>query len=405
MSKGDLNIDNILKDRLSSFEGKIPLSDWNIIEKKLNRRKRIFIFYWSSITLLLLIGSFVLYNSATKNYKEYNLKTENLRTFKKPIEKNTLNKEIENKIVLKYPKTEKNNKNSNLNSIATETYNSNEQKSNIGIEYIQLDLISKFVSDLYNFNMSSIEKSKILNLNKPIYNSNKSNCKFSIEIGVNFSPSIGMEAIKENAKMNKFINHSYFNAIAGSSSFGNGMNNGLNMQINYNKKWFISSGINFKEYSVYHSFDYTISEFPNVDILQGILKYLPKSPENVKYEGKGLLKFINIPLLFGYRHYFTPSLGIESKTGINLSKFSTGQGKSVNPTYLHLEDYSRENIRNWSKGYTLSTGIFYKSKRNFIFTLEPNYSSMIGSAYKKSYPVKNRLYNYGLNFNINYIIK
>ena len=44
-------------------------------------------------------------------------------------------------------------------------------------------------------------------------------------------------------------------------------------------------------------------------------------------------------------------------------------------------------------------------KNNLIFTVEPNFSTLIGSAQRKDYAVKTRKYNYGINLNVNYVLK
>lgn len=400
MNKGKLHIDNILKDKLVSFEGNIPLSDWNIIENKLNRRRKLTIAYWSFFTFILLTGSIALFSVLNKNSKTQKPLADNFTVEEKTFEVST------NKEIVSNPEISKNHKKLIKSEINTQKeIIEPEDNYVINFNYLPIDVASINVDELFNFNLPIPERVNDLKINKPATPAKKSNPKLSFEVGVNFSSALGMEAIKENSKMNKFINRSYFNAISGSSTFGNGLNNGINLQVNYGENWFLRSGIYLKEYSVYHSFNYTISEYPTVDVRNGILMYLPTLPETVKYDGKSLLKFVNIPIIIGHRYYFNSSFGLENKIGLNISKFSSGTGKSVNPTYLNLEEYSGDNIRNWSKGYTLSTGVFYKSKRNFIFTLEPNYSSVIGSAYRKEYPVKNRLFNYGLNFNINYILK
>jgi hypothetical protein len=54
---------------------------------------------------------------------------------------------------------------------------------------------------------------------------------------------------------------------------------------------------------------------------------------------------------------------------------------------------------------SISTGLFYKTNKNLIFTFEPNFATMLVSANPKNNPVKTRYYNYGINLNVNYIFK
>lgn len=404
MSKENNHIDNFLKDKFNSFEGNIPLADWNVIEKKLNQRKRRIMFLWFSVTSLLLIGSLTIYFISNNNKTSVNKltinkpkNTEKLLIHKSPInnDKDELSKKDK---IVKHYKLDK-----SINSIIN--LEQQDIRNNSFNVYQPLELISKIINDIFEFKTDEPQKVKNLSLKKVIFIKKEKQNKITFETGINLSPAWGMEAIKENKAMNKFINRSYFNSILGSSSFGNGMNNGTNFQINYGNNLFLRTGLYLSSYSIYHNYNYTISEFPNVDTKYGILGYMPTFSKSVKHEGSSVVKFVTIPFALGNRIYITPKFGLENKISINISRFASAKGKSVNPTYLNLEDIKSQNIRKWSNGYTLSTGIFYKSKRNFIFTIEPNYSSIIGSAYNKTYPVKTRLYNYGLNFNVNYIIK
>lgn len=404
MNKENNHIDNFLKDKFSSFEGNIPLTDWYDIEKKLNQRKKRVIFLWLSVASLIFIGIFTIYFISNNN------KTSGIKlTIKEPqnSEKILIHKSPINNYKDKLRKKEKIVKQYKFDKSINDIINIEQQdvlNTNYNV-YQPLELSSKIIDDIFEFKTDEPQKAKNLNLKNLTFIKKEKQNKFSFETGINLSPAWGMEVIKENKTMNKFINRSYFNSISGSSSFGNGMNNGLNFQINYGKNLFLRTGLYLSSYSIYHNYNYTISEFPNVDPKYGILVYTNKLPESIKHEGSSMVKFVAIPFAFGNRIFITPKFGFENKISINISRFASANGKSVNPTYLNLEDIKSQNIRKWSNGYTLSAGMFYKSKRNFIFTIEPNYSSIIGSAYNKTYPVKTRLYNYGLNFNVNYIIK
>lgn len=405
MSIVNKHINSILKDKFSSFEADIPLSDWYGIEKKLNIRKRRIIIFWFSVLIvfLLVVGgiSFNYYYLKNENSSKIVIidKPNSEVKIKKPIDKildiSKLEYADKNKFIL----ISKSNKQKFEEKIVQDI-----SEKNFIPSYLPIELKTRNITNIFNLKFEELSYVKNLNLKKFLNDKNNRKNKISFEIGINFSPAMGMETIKENKSMNKFINRTYFNSINGSSAFGNGMNNGLNAQINFKEKFYFRSGMYISSYNVHHNYNYTISEFANVDPKYGILSYLPTSPEIVKHNGISKLKFLAIPVSLGNRAYINNNFGIESKIGFNFSKFLNSDGKSVNPTYLNLEDIDKSNIRNWSKGYSVSIGIFYKSKRNFIFTIEPNYSSLIGSAYSKTYPVKNRLYNYGLNFNINYII-
>jgi hypothetical protein len=115
---------------------------------------------------------------------------------------------------------------------------------------------------------------------------------------------------------------------------------------------------------------------------------------------------VSVPVLIGNRIVLKNSFGFESKLGLNISKYTQSSGKTVDPTYLLLTNTDGNNsIKKWNTGASVSVGLFYKTKNNLIFTVEPNFSTLTGSAYKKDYPVKTIFYNYGINLNVNYLIK
>lgn len=75
MSNQHTNIDNLLKDKFSSFEGDIPMSDWFAIEEKLNKKRR-FVWIWWAALPLLIVASLTIYSLLIKK---------DLTTFNKTI--------------------------------------------------------------------------------------------------------------------------------------------------------------------------------------------------------------------------------------------------------------------------------------------------------------------------------
>lgn len=402
-------MDNLLKDKFLSFEGDIPMSDWFDIEEKLDKKRRFIWMWWAAIPLIIIAGlSFYLTTfkktnkvAATKPVKEI-IPTEkqrvNSRDFADLSDNNTkkTNTEIKtNKSTNSYKKNfAKNN---------VDLVDEKRPEDNILKNIFEPILISsKSISMLWNYSIPTIEKIKDLEVNKP--SPNKTN-PFSFEFGINFSPAMGLEAIKENKS--NFINRSYFSSIAGSSSLGNGFNNGIHAQVNIGKNWYVRQGIYSTNYTVAHNYDYTITEGAFATKNVGIT-YFPLNPsdyKHIKHEGKASIKYLSLPLMVGNRVYINKRNGIESKVGFNVSKLWSTQGQTVNPTFLNLEEINSNNsIKNWNTGLSISTGWFYKPNNNLIFTVEPNFSMLLSSAKVKDYPVKTSYYNYGINLNLNYVI-
>jgi hypothetical protein len=403
-------MDNLLKDKFLSFEGDIPMSDWFAIEEKLDKKRRFAWMWWAAIPFIIIVGlSFYLtiFNKSNnavelKTVKEF-INSENQTVDTKDFSKKSSNTNSEINPEIKPTKsanTVKKHFEENNVDLVNEIADEDNVSKNV---FEQIIISGKSISKLWNYSIPTIEKIKDLEVSKP---SHKRTNRFSFEFGINLSPAMGMEAIKENKS--NFINRSYFSSIAGSSSLGNGFNNGIHAQVNIGKNWYVRQGIYSTNYTVAHNYNYTITEWAGVTKNVGIEFYLPRNPsehEHIKYEGKASIKYISLPLMVGNRAYINKRNGIESKVGFNVSKLWSAQGQIVNPTSLNLEEINSNNsIKNWNTGLSISTGWFYKPNNNLIFTVEPNFTMLLSSAKVIDYPVKTSYYNYGINLNLNYVI-
>ncbi|MFM9944743.1 MAG: outer membrane beta-barrel protein [Bacteroidia bacterium] len=411
-------MDNLLRDKFLSFEGDIPMSDWYAIEAKLDRKRRFAWIWWAALPLVIVAG-LSLY-SLLLNYK--------VETIAQPtiLKKTTPTKES-------ISKEQKSTKEKDLKSADTNPPNTfiiattskylekdhkkikenhgsqnniSEQNTNSTLQLEPINLSSKQINSLwkYSFVLPTAFENNIAEKNLPKI---KSPSIFSYEFGVNLAPAAGLDAIKGNKS--NMLNQSYFSSIAGSSSLGTGFNQGIHAQINIGKHWFLRQGIYSSNYSVSHNYSYTIDSAPRITLGKGIYDYDPLDPseiENIQYSGKATIKYLSLPIMVGYRTYIGQKMGFEGKIGFNASRLLSADGKTVNPTYLNLEPINSNNsIKKWNTGMSISAGWFYKSNNNLIFTVEPNFSTLLGSARNKDYPVKTRYYNYGINVNVNYILR
>lgn len=403
-------MDNLLKDKFLSFEGDIPMSDWFAIEEKLDKKRRFAWIGWAAVPLIIIVAlSFYL---TTFNKTNKLTATKPLKDIISPEKKIVTSKDFSDFSGKNNPETNPEIRSNKLSN----SYRKNLVKNNVDLvveEILQetnasksifdpISIASKPISMFWNFSIPTIEKIKDFEVSKP---SHKKANLFSFEFGINLSPAMSLEAIKENKS--NFINRSYFSSIAGSSSLGNGFNNGIHAQVNIGKNWYVRQGIYSTNYTVAHNYDYTITEGTFATKNVGIT-YFPLDPsfyQHIKHDGKASIKYLSLPLMVGNRAYINKRNGIESKVGINVSKLWSAQGQVVNPTFLNLEEINSNNsIKNWNTGLSISTGWFYKPNNNLIFTVEPNFSMLLSSAKVKDYPVKTSYYNYGINLNLNYVI-
>ena len=387
------------------------MSDWFAIEEKLNKKRR-FVWIWWAALPLLIVASLTIYSLLIKKELTTFNKTITVQKEKTPPDL-IVKKEITIDKIISQPSNSSNYNMGKRVAPISETiiFNTN---NNSKIEPIETNnittylpesiyLTSKTLGNLWKISLPIVEKIIESKLPKP---NTKKPKLFSYEFGINLSPAMGIDAIKQNKS--NWINHNYFSSIANSSSLGSGFNNGVHAQINIRKNWFIRQGIYSTTYSVYNNFDYTITEFTNTLVGKGITGYGPLNPSDyihIQQSGKASIKYISLPLLVGNRTYINKNWGIESKIGVNVSRLWNAKGQIVNPTYLNLEDINSNNsIKKWNTGLSISSGVFIKTNNNLIFTVEPNFSTLLSSARSKDYPVKTRYYNYGINVNLNYIL-
>lgn len=412
-------MDDLLKDKFSSFEGDIPMSDWFAIEEKLNKKRRFAWIWWAALPLLIVAGLGFYSLFTPKQTKTITKQTiSQTKESNKEVDRKTNN--FSEKIADEKFAT-KSAKNSSIKNINKNVPNSTSPNTKVEIavknEMIESNPISAFVYEpielnskskveLYKFTLPTLEKIKDLAQTHPPIKGEKPSI-LSFEFGVNFAPAMGLDAIKENKS--NWINRHYFSSIAGSSSLGSGFNNGIHAQMNIGNHWYIRQGIYSSTYSVYSNYNYIIDSTVHVNADKGIdNNYIPLIPDDIQhiqYSGKASIKYFSLPLIIGNRLNINKKMGIETKVGFNVSRLMSTEGKTVNPTYLLLEDINSNNtIKKWNTGLTISTGLFYKPNNKFIFTAEPTFSTLLSSARNKDYPVKTRYYNYGFNLNVNYIL-
>ena len=387
------------------------MSDWFAIEEKLNKKRR-FVWIWWAALPLLIIASLTIYSLLIKKDLTTFNKTITVQKEKTPPDL-IVKKQITIDKIISQPSNSINYNMGKRVAPISETiiFNTNDNSNVEPIEtknittYLpeSIYLTSKTLGNLWKISLPIVEIIIESKLPKP---NTKKPKLFSYEFGINLSPAMGIDAIKQNKS--NWINHNYFSSIANSSSLGSGFNNGVHAQINIRKNWFIRQGIYSTTYSVYNNFDYTITEFTNTLVGKGITGYGPLNPSDyihIQQSGKASIKYISLPLLVGNRTYINKNWGIESKIGVNVSRLWNAKGQIVNPTYLNLEDINSNNsIKKWNTGLSISSGVFIKTNNNLIFTVEPNFSTLLSSARSKDYPVKTRYYNYGINVNLNYIL-
>lgn len=413
--------DDLLRDKFLSFEGDIPMSDWEIIAQKLERKKRPLWIWWAAVPLLLVSILFVLSyyrgglttQPGTTNNKDHKHGQTEKRSTQTGNTVPGAPEVASGEIADKPERTERRQSNgpSNLVNKEIPPYAPAdpviEKQAGPAAPFFEWTGIAFKTLEGIPYTAHKQPEMVVFTLNRPVkIKPDKPKFRPEIEIGINLAPNFGLDKIKTaNSKM---VHKSYFNSIAGSSGFGSGFNNGLNIQVNLKSGWYLRTGIYSSDYSVFHAYNYLITEVPRVNAQNEITDdpYTPIPAIHIQHSGKSTLKFVSVPVQLGNRWLFGQHTGIETRLGVNLSHLTKATGQVANPTFLHLEEINSKNsIKNWNTAVQVSTGVFYKTKNSLIFTVEPNFATLISSATQKEHPVKTRYYNYGINLNVNYILK
>jgi hypothetical protein len=129
--------DDLLRDKFLSFEGDIPMSDWDIIADRLEKKRRFAWIWWAAIPLILISGlSILTYHFTQKqiskngnlvNEKEVIVQEKSSTSADQTVIENTISEKEKNAInnpnsvISKYPVTSSSNSNSpKLNDIDAE---------------------------------------------------------------------------------------------------------------------------------------------------------------------------------------------------------------------------------------------------------------------------------------------
>lgn len=425
MSEERFHIDNILKDRFSSFEVDLPVSDWGIIESRLIKRRRKLIAFWATFAFIFLSGIFVVLNLYLKNQSlNQDLRTSSVEenntvnTFpgadsnsgtKKVDSQHTIVEPIQqtkgNSNKKGYSHKENNVKGSKQSSVEAIDENNRLNSTLSSHEFLEIDMHSKELITVQNQvqeNNYTPLATGILEISKPTVKKPKAFIH-SIEMGIITMPLYGNDRINSNRPLS--IHKDYFSAIRGSSSSESQISNGAHIQLEFAGNWFLRTGFITGTFNVHNNYNYFVNSVPRLNEHMEITNYIPIPEYQVVHQGKYTVRYSGIPLSVGKRIYFSNNWGLETRVGLNIYRLQGFDGKTVHPTNLELvSPESNNSLKKWNSGLTISAGYFYKTKKNFIFTVEPNFSTLLGSATNKGYPVKTTYYNYGLSLNVNYII-
>jgi len=419
-------------------------SDWDIIEKKLERRKIRIYAIWVFLALVVASTSlFILNSSRTSQNKQRVVNTESSQTDyihttnKTEIlasDDYTLSEEvtetenagdIKRSSEYKQPTVEMNNQSSE-NIVDQSSHQ--QEVSNTSNQFMPSSFKELFSSKTLvqrstpNFSVNLeytptvlVKLSRLDRTASAIEQAiNKKTASNYFEIGYSFTPSISSKMLGENSSLSGLINKDYYDKVAANESSAFASSTGINIQYHTKTPFYVSSGLYMTQRTESVDYNYLIDSAPaiNATTFAEIDGYFPIVPESVVYTGSNSYHFVEIPLNIGYKQAISRNFEMRTEMGVSYLALLNMRGKKSDATFLRLRDITELNLRTRNIAASISSGIYYNTSR-FALGVEPTFSvnlnSMTSSAYQNELdqnvtgnPIQVRPYNCGLNISTDF---
>jgi len=232
-----------------------------------------------------------------------------------------------------------------------------------------------------------------------------SNLKRHWEIGPTFTPSLNGRFLSENKDNPNLINPLYKTLVANSERLTFTNNYGINIQYHGESNFYFSSGLFISQRGEKVDYDYLITNFENrvSGVVSSYSELKPSAFEKVVYSGSNSYHFIEIPLNIGYKFDISSKFELRSQIGLSYMALNQSQGKKGDPISLLLNDLSSLNFNTQNIAANVKTGIFY-NKKNIAFGLEPMFGANLNTLDQNASLIKTKPFSYGINLSTNFKI-
>jgi hypothetical protein len=396
-------------------------ADWDVIEKKLGRRKnRIFaLWFFLALISISLTGS-VIYS--TRHTTSTDIVTNRIKSANSPEHY---------KSEFTPPKTQKKTSSATLlhaNELGSSTVKKahNAPHSSKGLNSLfalhrdvswfdyqdlsnsifkQATVVSLYDWEIdYSQNLDKLEIANTLELTVAKINA-APNLKTRWEIGPAFTPSLSGRLLSENKNNPNLINPLYKSLVANSESIAFSNSYGVNIHYHSKSNFYISSGLFISQRGEKVDYDYLITNFENriSGVVSSYSELKPSAYEKVEYSGSNSYHFIEIPLNIGYKHAISSKFELRSQIGLSYMALNQSQGKKGDPISLRLNDLTSLNFNTQNIAANVKTGIFY-NKKNVALGLEPMFGVNLNTLDQNNSLIKTKPYSCGINLSTNFKI-
>ena len=397
-------------------------ADWDVIEKKLGRRKNRIFALWFFLALISISLTGTVFYSATHtnlihtitatqktNDKAVNHRpTIDLPQIDEPHSSvtNFKTKELDYTSV---PITA--TKPHTLITLDSQITSNQEQKfSNLSVMHAS-PLINRIaLESLYNWNIEELDYLINLELVNSVHSSGKKidlslNDKSHWEVGPAFTPSLSGRFLTENKRNPNLINPFYNSLVANSEKITFSKSYGINLQYHSESHFYFSSGLFISQRGEKVDYNYLITNFENriSGVVSSYSELKPSAYEKVEYSGSNSYHFIEIPLNVGYIQAISSKFEFRSQVGLSYMILNQSQGKKGDPVSLRLNDLTSLNFNTQNIAANIKTGIFFTNK-NMAIGLEPMFGTNLNTLDQNTSLIKTKPYSCGINLSTNFKI-
>ncbi|MFT5725268.1 MAG: hypothetical protein ACI9JN_002392 [Bacteroidia bacterium] len=434
MSNQNDIFDDLIKSQLEGFDANVSMADWDAIEAKLGgaKRKKVAAYWWVAAAVVLVSGMMavvsLLNNTSNPDLSntEVVLSEEDASSNKESVVKNYL------PIPTEAPSetaTNEPNQLEKVNTVIKTTLSGVETKTSLR-STTEADRLPTNIVDIKprgfhtkgvenlgfstDFNLETLSSvASPASLLDPSGNTIKfkaSREESKWELGFSASPTWASKVINPNGENSWKINEE-FDLIASTMESGT-VSYQFEARVNryFNDHVYLGLGINYNQVAEQVSYDYIVDYFVDEDVIKKEVnnEYDPRLHTEVKYSGKNVYHYIEVPARLGFIQSVPNSnLQIRVEAGLRYMILADMSGKKVGVTRTDslmdlktsMATYSRHNL-----GFTTNAGLFWQVNTKMDFGFIPYYNLSMSSIRKRDEGITEKPYNFGVNFSLQHKI-
>ena len=432
---GKERLDEFLKQKLAGYESDLPVGDLPEFKKKMfnniRQIRRKLIFTQFILTLSLLLSVLFNFNDHLFNSKNNNLTYDKTSTLKEQLnsnqktnstyQKNTSvqSAHIINKLSVDNQINSTNKTHTQLSNkvatkgIAVQTEPVNSGKSNP----LKLDSANNKKNAFLENNLLIKAKYFYFDLMKKDYLkpqtgviSNKTSFRFLrprhfIMLKLVFSPSYTSQTYDIDETSSPKVHENYETIKDKSEKGGFGYSSGINLEYGLKRNFSVAAGLIYQSFQIINNYDFKNNKIPVIDsATRRIVGYITiKDSLGTQYNTVVKNNYVQIPVIVTFRLLKFSNFDIHLKAGGNYIYQLSSSGKTLDPTYLKLNDVSMNQYNRSNLGLILGAGCNYTINGIYSIGIEPVWNRFLLQANNHNQLVN--LHPWSMSLNLSLMLK